>query len=207
MRDLTAGVKAEVVKDRIIPVFFVEATFVSGVVRLWTGLGQIVWNGQTWQGVMTTDGKMLGAISELEESTTVEAKGMTLSLTGVPNTSLQQAMNECRPNFPVTVYVALGDLDTQQILNNPYKAWAGKMDVPSALVGTETCTVSITVESRMIALQRSRNWRMTHEDQQIFHPGDDGFKFVGGLQNAVINVGKGSPNGPQPFVPVPVNKG
>lgn len=205
-RGLTATVAAEVGKKRIVPIVFVEVTFVTGVVRLWTGMGPITWNSVVWNGIIAASGQCFGGISEITDSVKVEAQGMALTLLGVPKTALQQAMTECRPNNPVNIYLGFADIDTGQILADPYKSWAGRTDVPSATVGSDTCAVTVTVESRMFALQRASNWRFTHEDQQIFHPGDDGFKFVGGLQNAVITWGKGAPVGPQAWVPVPMSK-
>ena len=52
---------------------------------------------------------------------------------------------------------------------------------PEALVG----------ESRLIDLNRARNFRSTHEDQQqIFH-GDLGFEYVAAIQDKEVSWGRG----------------
>jgi hypothetical protein len=57
----------------------------------------------------------------------------------------------------------------------------------------QAVTVTITVETRLVDLQRAPEWTYTHADQQIFSPGDDGFKFVAGLQNFTVTWGKANP--------------
>ena len=37
-------------EELVRPCIFFEGVFASGTERLWPGLGEIAWNGQTWQG-------------------------------------------------------------------------------------------------------------------------------------------------------------
>src|ERR1035441_8735896 len=70
MRAMSSAMLAAITSPGIQPAFFVMATFATGPVYLWSGIGSIFWNGQTWLGVGT-----LGSISVAEEGSTVEAKG------------------------------------------------------------------------------------------------------------------------------------
>ena len=76
------------------------------------------------------------------------------------------------------------------------------MDVPTITDGTDTIAVAISVETRMVDLQRARAWRFTNQDQQLFSPGDLGFQFVGALQNFTVYWGTGAPVAPVANVPV-----
>jgi hypothetical protein len=181
--------------NSLMPVVFMEAQFVSGWVRLWTGMGQISWNGQTWTGVMMPNGEMLGKISPLGETTGVEAQSIALSLSGIPVGSVQQAINECRPSYPCNLYLGAMDPVSGAIIT-PFRSWGGLLDVPTIAESGDTCTIAISVETRLVDLQRPREYHYTHEDQQLFSPGDMGFVFVGALQNFTVNWGTGAPVAP-----------
>jgi hypothetical protein len=167
-RGLTAAVITEINSGRLRVAIFVSAVFTSGTSYFWNGITPIVWNGQTWVGVGT-----LGQISEIAETTDVAAVGIVLSLSGIPQGLINQALGECRQGAPVKVWI--GTLNAAgAVIADPYQCFAGRMDVPTIGENGETSTISITVENRLIDLQRSRERRYTHEDQQIDFPGDLG---------------------------------
>jgi hypothetical protein len=70
-------------------------------------------------------------------------------------------------------------------------AFAGRLDVPTIMDGADRCEIQITYESRLIDLNRAREWRYTHESQQQISPGDRGFEYVAGLQEREIRWGLG----------------
>lgn len=199
-RGLTTAIGAEFAKQKLAPLLFVEIEFVSGWVRLWSGSGSIVWNSKTWYGVVLPNGTVIGGISQLQEVTDGSAQAAALSLSGIPSTAVQQVLNECRQSNQANIFLGAADQTTGAVLADPYTAWSGYTDVPTISDTGDTCTVTISVESRLVDLQRSREWRYTHEDQQLFSPGDLGFEFVGALQNLSVNWGKGWPVFP-PGVP------
>jgi hypothetical protein len=176
-RPLTPTMTAEVTGAVLRPCFFVQAHFLSGDLFLWSGVGTVKWNGQAWLGVGT-----LGQISAIQESAAVQANNVTLTLSGIPSDLLGKAVNETRQGYPVQIWFgSLGD--DNNVLADPLKCFAGLMDVPSIEEGDDTSTISITVENILVDLQRSRERRYTHEDQQIDFPGDLGFQYVVGIQN------------------------
>ena len=194
-RNLNSSLLAQFQAKTLLPVILVEAQFLSGWLRLWSGSGSLAWNGYTWTGVMLPNGEMLGQISQLTEVTDVNAQSIALALSGIPVAVVQQALNECRPSYPCNIYIAALDPVTLTLLT-PFRAWGGLLDVPTISESGDTCTIAISVETRMVDLQRAREWHYTHEDQQVFSPGDLGFEFVGALQNFTVNWGKGSPVAP-----------
>ena len=50
MRALDPAVITELPKGTIRPAFFVETTFESTTLRVWSGVGNKLWNSQTWLG-------------------------------------------------------------------------------------------------------------------------------------------------------------
>lgn len=201
-RGLTTAVATEFAKLKLQPLLFVEVEFVSGWVRMWSGSGSLDWNGNTWYGVVMPNGQVLGTISQLQEVSDGSAQAAALSLGGIPSTAVQQVLSECRQNNMANIFLGAADQATGAVLADPYCAWSGYTDVPTISDSGDACTVTISVESRMVDLQRSREWRYTHEDQQLFSPGDLGFEYVGALQSLSVNWGKGWPVfPPQPPAP------
>jgi hypothetical protein len=176
-RSLTAALADELAKDGIRPCLFLEGQFTSGFLRVWSGLGPVNWNGYQWLGIGT-----LGTISPMAESADVKANGVTISLNGIPNDLIAKMLNEVRQGYPVKIW--FGCLDSVgNVIADPYQAFGGRMDVPTIDEGATTSTISISVENRLIDLQKPRERRYTHEDQQISYPGDLGFQYVPQIQD------------------------
>jgi hypothetical protein len=193
-RDLTDDLAAIYEGKSLQPVLFVEIQFVSGWVRMWSGIGSISWNGKTWLGIGLPNGEILGGLTLLTETSDVQAQGIALSLSGIPSSAVQQVLNETRQAFTANMYLGAIDPSTMAIIADPYLAWSGTTDVATINVTGETCTVTITVENYLLDLQRLRRWLYTHEDQQILSPGDTGFRFVPQLQNTTIWWGTVTPS-------------
>lgn len=167
------------------PVIFYEGQFASGTLRLWSGLGEIPWNGETWSGA----GSLLG-LGALEESTEVAASGVTISLSGVDPALVSAAIADARQGLPGKVWIGLLD-ENGAIIADPVQAFAGRLDVPEITDDATRCTISISYESRLIDLTTPRNWRYTHESQQVLYTGDKGLEYVAVLQDQEVTWGRG----------------
>ena len=179
-RNLTSNELAQLGAAQIVPVIFVECDFASGSVYLFTGTGTFSWNGHTWTGV----GK-LGSISVINETSDVTAQSVSISLSGIPNDMLSDALNEVQVNQKVTIW--LGFLSPSggswTIVSSPAIAFQGFMDVPTISEGVTTSTISISLENRLIILSRAKMRRYDTQDQSIDYPSDLGFQFVPYLQD------------------------
>jgi hypothetical protein len=191
-RDLTGSMSTAIAAKRLRPVFFMEAQFTSGYLRLWSGMGDITWNAQSWtgSGPSETAETVIVGMSGIQESVEVAANGIRLQASGIQSTMVSRILDDCRQNYPVTVWLGLLDLDTDALIADPTQAFHGRMDVPTISDSGNTCDVSLTVENALIDLQRPRERRYTHEDQQIDHPGDMGFEYVSQLQEVNLAWGK-----------------
>jgi hypothetical protein len=184
-RNLTPGFAAALAERNLRPVILFEGEFASGTVRLWSGLGDIVWAGKTWSGA----GSLLG-LGSIDETSDVVAGGTSVSLSGVPAALVQLAIAEARQGMPGRVWLGLLTPEGQ-IIADPVLAFAGRLDVPEITDDGETCRITISYESRLIDLNRPRSWRYTHESQQALHPGDLGFEYVTAIQDREITWGRG----------------
>jgi hypothetical protein len=171
------------------PVIFFEGVFGAGTLRLWSGLGSIIWGGQTWTGAGT-----LLSLSEIDEPTDIVAAGFTVSLSGIPTDLVSAVIADVMQGDQGRILIGLLD-DAGALIVDPVLAASGRMDVPTITDDAETCVIDVSYEGRLIDLNRPREWRYTHESQQQVYPGDRGFEYVAALQDKEIIWGQASPVG------------
>jgi hypothetical protein len=155
---------------------FAVLTFSSATVYVWSGLGSVVWQGQMWTGI----GSLLG-IQAIEDGSTVEARGIALTLSGFDPVLLPDCMSDFVLGGPAIVY--LGIYSGGSLYANPFTCWLGCMDQPSIEVSAETGKITINCENAFVSMNTPVDRRYTIEDQQALCPGDLGMAFVDGLQN------------------------
>ncbi len=200
-RSLTTAFQNQLSASTLEPFFAVKLNFDSGAVRLWTGYGDITVASETYTG-----GGQLLNISPVEETVEVAARGVTLSLNGVDSSLVSIALTENYQTRSAKVY--LGFLSSGSVVSDPYLAFDGRMDVLSIDDSGETASLTMTVENRLIDLERARERRYTSDDQKLRHPTDTGFDFVASLQEKEIAWGTGKssasdfiPNTPDDLIP------
>jgi hypothetical protein len=169
--------------DKEMTLFFaVEAFFDSGTVRLWTGFGKIEFGGNTYTGA----GNLLG-LSEIHEGSDIQARGMKISLSGIPSELLGIALNEPYQNRELRIYVGTLDNGTQAHLLS-----RGRIDTMRLQDSGDTAAIEVAVENRLIDLERNRIRRYTAEDQKALFPGDTGLDYVAGIQGKPLTWGRPS---------------
>lgn len=194
-RDLTAAMQTAVEQAVLIPAYFVEFETASGdLVRMWSGYGDYYWPLQSppsdlWKGV----GNLLD-ISDMGETTDGTALGVKVTLSGIPSEMVDAALNELIPGKEAKIWMALFDT-SGNLIEDPYQAFAGRVDAIDMEEGGKdnTCAITVSVESRMIDLQVSNERRWTAEDQKIDWPNDTAYDFVEQLQELNINLGIAPP--------------
>lgn len=185
-RDLPSGFAAAASAAKVAPVFLVRLDWPSGTVFVWTGYGNIAWDGQTWIG--TGD---LGRVSDVRESREGAANGLTLSLHGIPSGNIAQALADDSQGRPGKMWLGFLAADGSLVVD-PYLIFDGVIDVCPVEDDAETCIVSVQLEKELID-SRARGRRYTHEDQKIQYPTDRGFEYIAGLQDKQIVWGVASP--------------
>lgn len=189
------------------PFYAVEIDFTTAPLYIWTGVGDMITGGKTYLGT----GELL-AISGLDEVADMSAKGASITLSGLDAALLSTALQEpyqrreCRIYFglmPSSVeYLATeaGEILTTET-GEPIAleadqfpmslAFAGRIDRMPISSDGQTATITATVESRWVDLERPKVRRYTHENQITRFPNDTFFSFVADLQHKKIEFGKG----------------
>ena len=205
-RELNQGTLGALSDDVLYPFFAVEMLFDGNeVLRLWTGVGTLVYEGQDWFGT----GSLL-QIDAIEETAEMSVKGASITLSGVPSTTVSLALSEpyqgrvCNIYFGTFIkdslltedgnYILLESGDTIRLESSEFTSltqiFSGFMDQMNIEETPETATIALLVENKLIDLERQRIARYTSEYQKARYPGDKGLDFIEGLQDKEIVWGR-----------------
>jgi hypothetical protein len=209
-RTVPAAILTALSKPNVAPFYAVEFDFDTAPVRFWTGYGDRTIEGNTYLGA----GSLIG-ISGLEEVSDLSAKSATISLSGVPPELVSLALQEpyqnrgCRILFGVDAlaepsWLLSGGIwndggvwvdeavwrDDATIVYTTVEVFGGFMDVMTIEDSGDTSIISLTVESKLVQLERPKIRRYTHESQQARYPGDTFFSFVADLQDKEVVWGR-----------------
>jgi len=176
-RGLSAGLEGAVTASTLYPIILIEANLDSGDILMWSGVGDLVYDGKTYLGA----GQVL-SIGEVVETQSVEARGASFTLSGVPSSLVSLALAENYQNRPVKMYLAALDADGA-MLGTPYPIFSGKADVMEVAAGADSATITVSAENDLIILQRTNERRRTPEDQKTKYSGDTFFDKVIALQS------------------------
>lgn len=163
----------------------VQVTFRSKTSYAWTGVGDLVWNGNTFLGVGS-----LGSFGDYKEGIDLRADGSSLLLSGIDPEWLGEALNDIWLGAPAFRWVAAIQPGTRTLIGEPYLLFSGQVDKPSVDSGPNKITISIPLETRLINGARANNRRYTTNDQHSNgYPDDTGFNWVEPLNCIALNWG------------------
>lgn len=181
-RDISTPVNTAVAAAEIQPFFAVDLLFDSpNELYLWSGYGTKTIAGKDYLGA----GELL-AISSVTETNDISAQGATITISGVPSELLAKAFDEPYQNRGCNIYFGvIGSEDDYA------SVFAGYLDTMNITEGPETGTIELSVENRLIDLERARVFRYTDSFQKSQFAGDKGLEFVASLQDQRLPWGKG----------------
>jgi len=177
-RSTPASLLTALSQPEVEPFYAVEMNFDTSPVRFWTGYGERTIRSDTYIGT----GNLL-SISGLEEVNDISAKRITLQLSGIDATLVSLALQEPYQRRECKVYFGTTDSTTIEV-------FSGLMDVMTIEDGGDTSTISLTVESKLVRLEKASNRRYTEANHQSRHPNDTFFSYVSGLQDRDVIWGR-----------------
>lgn len=185
-RDLHVDTATETIKLQVTPALFIKGEFDGGDLRLWSGVGEYTFNSEVYTG----GGTLIG-ISELRETTSIEAQGASFILNGLNSAVISVALNENYSGRRITVWKAFLD-SSNSIVGSAIMLGRFRADVLQIDNSGDSATLTMQAESELIDFQRARVRRYTAEDQKTDYPSDLGLDFVADLQDREINWGRPS---------------
>lgn len=206
-RDISQSTIDSLDDDVLYPFFAVEMLFDGDqTLRLWTGYGTLVYEGESWYGT----GSLL-SFDSVEETTEIAAKGATITLSGIPQEVLSLALSEPYQGRKANIYfgnfskgslllessdfILLEDgskINLEAGTTNLSQIFSGYMDQMNIEESPDSCTVELTLENKLVDLERARVARFTSAYQKSLYPGDLGLDFVESLQDKDIVWGRKS---------------
>jgi len=186
-RTLSTAMQAVATAEIVRPIYLVDLEFASGSIYLWSGLGDLSFNSNTYIGA----GDLL-SISSVQESTELTATGAQITLGGIKQSLLTLARDEPYQGRPLTIRLGAFD-ENGDLIASPVIVFSGFMDVMTINDSGETSTITVSAENKLIVFQKTAVRRYTAEDQKIEHPTDKGFEFVAKIQEKEIVWGRPSP--------------
>jgi len=183
-RTLPAALATEFSNSELKPFQAVEITFTDGVVRFWTGYGQISADNERWEGI----GQVLG-ISEASEASDLSAEGITITLSGLDTSVLAAILNENYKLQPCAIYVGALD-ENNEVVSDLYQTFSGRIDTINIQEDSEKVHLVINAESRLIDLNRPRTRKLTDAEQQSRYPNDTSLAQVALLADRQLDWGK-----------------
>jgi len=187
-RSITTAFNNAVISKVVRPILACELEFSTGTLRFWNGYGDLVMTAGGSSNTFTGLGDLMN-VSAISESDQVEAVGAQLSLTGIKSSLISAALSANYTNRNASIFLGLFDTN-KAVIADVYTLFKGKMDIMKIDEGPETATIALNLENRLIVLDRAKERRYTHEDQQLSFAGDLGFEFVPDLQDKEIIWGK-----------------
>lgn len=185
-RDITNDVVTEITAGRLRWARLLKLAFDSGDLNLWSGLGSLDWNSESWAGA----GDLI-SVSAIAESQKTVATGARFTLVGAPAALISIALQTDYHNRAITLRLALLNTSTRAVIADPFVEFAGRMDVMRIIDDPAEPTIEVTAEHNLAFLRRPSVRRYTDEDQRIDYPSDRGFEFVAALQNRDLPFGRG----------------
>lgn len=171
MRVMTAAAEAAALAPVVRLCTAVVLTLDSETVRVCAADWNLVWAGHTYLGV-----GRLGSISAVQETTTLQANGVRMTMSGILPASVARVLDEPYQGRPVDLYLFFLD-DAYAVIADPVLMWRGLIDQMVLTLG-QTATIALTANDKLIRWETPSIHRYADADQQARFPGDLGLQFV-----------------------------
>jgi len=157
--------KIESKKSTLQSVALVEILHTVSPIRLHTGIGDLIYNSNTFQGIGT-----LGSISSINENTTMATASVDLSLSGIDTLLINTFNRKDIQNSNVTIWHGyindLGELLVPVIVFN------GFVNNTSVDIGKDTSVINVNVIDEFTRWQKNLPKRYNNESQTADYPND-----------------------------------
>ncbi len=185
-------------------------TILSAPLYFWTGLGDTTIDGITYIGT----GNLM-QISNIQETAEIQAAGATLTFSGIPADMLSLALSVPYQGRIGKIKFGLIDADNNLLqletafnmllesgidigLENPEQSnvlvdmFVGYMDQMNIDESPDTATISLSLESKLLDLDKPVIRRYNNESQKALFPNDKAFEFLNDLQGKDLSWGRAS---------------
>lgn len=190
-RSINANIVSALANPEIEPFYAVKLAFSTATLFLWTGYGDKTINSETYIG----SGNLL-SIDGLEEASDLSASGTNIVLNGIDSTILTYALTEEYQGREVNIYWGVGGV------SEVVEVFSGYMDQMIITDKGDTSTIKLSVESKLIILERPNIRRYTEGSHSSViategysNSNDSFFRWVAKLQDVQVPWGRETETG------------
>jgi len=185
-RSINANIVSALANPEIEPFYAVKLGFSTATLFLWTGYGDKTINSETYIG----SGNLL-SIDGLAEASDLSASGTDIVLNGIDSTILTYALTEEYQGREVNIYWGVGGV------SEVVEVFSGYMDQMTIVDKGDTSTIKLSVESKLIVLERPNIRRYTEGSHSSViategysNSNDSFFRWVAKLQDVQVAWGR-----------------
>jgi hypothetical protein len=165
-RTIDNTTKLESKKNTLQSVALVEILHTVAPIRLHTGIGDLVYNSNTFQGIGT-----LGRISSIGENSSMASTSIDLSLSGIDTNLINTFNRKDIQNSNVTIWHGYLNDSTGALLV-PVIVFNGFVNNTSVDIGKETSVINVNVIDEFTRWQKNLPKRYNNESQTSDYPND-----------------------------------
>ena len=160
------------------------ATFTShvpaGTYRFWLGEGDLTFAGQTYRGVMGSNGAAM-SIGQMTAGTSIGSERLTIQIATTTLAAKEWAQNDYGPMDAVVEWITSTDLGKTWITTG--RSYKGQISNGDYDVNTQVFSAEIESQAGLQDYRVPLVW--DHANQQVRYPGDLGFEFADDLASGI----------------------
>lgn len=180
-RTLPAGMAAALAQSSVTLFYAIEMLFDAAAIRLWTGYGDKTIGGAVYTGAGT-----LLNIDGIAEVADLNATGITITLSAISSGVISLALQENYQGRVAKVYFGV------EGVSGVVEVFSGFMDVMTIQHSGDKLNVTLSIESKLVTLQKPNIRRYTSANHKLRNPGDTFFDYVTKLQDKEVVWGRKS---------------
>ncbi|WP_020471458.1 hypothetical protein [Zavarzinella formosa] len=162
------------------PLLLVKLEFDGGNVSVHSGLGDLVFGGDTYTGIGS-----LGNISSADEVSDLSNAPVSLTLSNIPGDMGAVVLGQYYQGRKATIFLGYLDLTTRALIADPTIIHRGRIDTAD-IQQDKTFSVTLTVQSRFAAWDRPLVRRYNNSDQRQRYLTDTGLQFIEQTADKVV---------------------
>lgn len=128
----------------------------------------------------------LGSVSDIPETTNIQANFVDLTLTGINTNNISTAIQTDYQGKDCSIEIGLRDTEANGGgIITTIVIFSGFIDNMSLEIG-ETATIKVSVIDKLVRFDKASNRRFNHADQRKEYPTDDAFIYQDSLKEQLI---------------------
>lgn len=151
----------------------------SGTVRVWDGIGDFSFGGNTYLGVGG-----LGMVQGLSDSADIQQHEITCTLNNVPLSAMRTDDGDVR-GVEANVYAVLVKEDGTTLASR--EVFTGYGDVLKSKMHGDVASFTLTLRGLLADWSAAPRAYYSPSDQKRIHAGDEGFAYINQLQDSTVS--------------------